>query len=99
MRQDLKIFLRLTSLLGFNNMLDALGAMREFISAHVDGAEADAEGDYMAKGLAEVDKRKEDNESTVFNGREGRQYVTEHLLDLFIAGIFVHNHTIEMGPT
>ena len=82
-------FCKLTQLLGMSNIIDTGEQLDKFTEESVESVEADPMGNYISRGLAEIQKNGE-NMDNVFNKHEGKMYLRQHLADLFVAGMWMN---------
>jgi len=70
---------------GFRNTLSSKEAIVNMIEDTIEQSSAEPNGNYIERGLAEIERSGDDNKST-FNKKTGKGYLTTQLLEMFIAG-------------
>ena len=78
-------FCKITRLLGIPNIIDTVHNLEKVMEDCIKLAEADPQGNYVSRGLAEIQKNGDSLES-VFNIHDGKRYLLEQLIDIFVAG-------------
>ncbi len=76
---------RLCSFLGVRNLLDATADLKRLFREEIDLQEADAEGSYISRTLAEMERSGEDV-SACWNKVDGIKRLEEQMIELFAAG-------------
>jgi len=76
-------FTKLIRFLGFNNMISSGQAVYDMVKLAIDKSSANADGNYIERGLAKIDEKLN---SKTFGSYNGRAYLATQLADMFAAG-------------
>jgi len=77
------LYTKLRKALGLHYVMKNLGDIKKMIAQAIDHASPDAKGNYIERGLAEMER---DEAKSAFVKRMGREQLAEQLLDLFAGG-------------